>query len=126
MKLRLNGNSIRLRLGMSEVNTLVRDGSVVERVEFGPEVSPLIYELHTTDDIRFSATFEKGRMSILVPRSAVVDWAAGDGLSLRGSQPARGGTELSILIEKDLACRTRSSDVDLADTFPNPPDRADC
>lgn len=126
MKLRLNGNSIRLRLGRSEVETLVRDGRVSERVEFGPENSPaLIYELIAADIPRFSAELDDGIISISVPRKTAAEWASGDDLSMRGSQKIEGG-ELSILIEKDLACRTRDRDVDNADTFPTPPGQPDC
>jgi len=127
MKLRLNRNSIRLRLGKSEVESLLRDGRVSEKVDFGPDNSPnLVYELHTADIPQFSAVFDEGRISIGVPRMTAAEWASGDDLSLRGSQKIEGGSELSILIEKDLACRTRDRDVDNADTFPNPPNQPDC
>ncbi|MBK9155370.1 MAG: hypothetical protein IPM25_14345 [Chloracidobacterium sp.] len=126
MKLRLNANSLRLRLGMSEVDALVREGRVAERVDFGPDGAALVYEVRTADDPKFSAAFGEGGISIFAPRSAVVEWATGDELSLRGSQAARGGAELAILIEKDLACRTRENDRDNADAFPHPPNRPDC
>ena len=37
MKLRLHGDSVRLRLGPSEVQKLARGETVVEKTSFGPE-----------------------------------------------------------------------------------------
>lgn len=127
MKIRMRGNSIRLRLGRSEVEALCRGGQVEDRVEFGPLASDaLVYEIRTGDLPDVIASFEGGRITVVVPGTAAVEWAGGEGLSLSGSQPLGGGENLSILIEKDLACKSSDRAGGEPDAFPDPADAACC
>jgi hypothetical protein len=98
MKLRISGNSVRLRLKPSEVAQLAYAGLVEDRVEFAPD-SVLVYSLQAS------------------PRSAVPTacrWAASNDVSIEAQQDV-----LSILIEKDFRCAHKEEASD-TDVFPNP------
>ena len=109
MKLRILGNSVRLRLGQSEVKRLV-DGTVVEEsTEFSPG-NCLVYAVRPTSDAAaIECTFADGRMAISIPRDALQRWASGDDVAIEHTQ-----AKLRLVIEKDLQCEGRRD----ADAFP--------
>lgn len=122
MKLRIKGNSIRLRLGQSEVLRLARDGSIEESTAFGPfKQQAFTYALSVSPSERpIDASFVNGRIEIRVPRSVVDQWAATDQVVIEAVQRAGVGGELRILIEKDFACIDGASTESQADSFPHP------
>lgn len=121
MKLRIRGNSIRLRLLRGEVAKLVGDGEVSEKVGFGnsPE---FIYTLAVSDEVKeISARFEGNEIKILLPKAAAMNWAESDEVSLAAVQKTGDGEDvLKILVEKDFVCLERKDDPDNADAFPHP------
>ena len=119
MKLRVRGNSLRLRLGQGEVRRLVEEGFVEDRTEFGPRTPAFVYVLRVSDGTGIAATFEGGRITVSVPRAVARQWAAGGQVGLEGSQPA-GGEPLRILIEKDFECLDAAPGESQDDAFPNP------
>ena len=119
MKLRVRGNSLRLRLGRGEVRRLAEEGRVEERTEFGPGTRPLVYEVLAIDVPAISATFEDGRITVGVPRTLARQWAADDRVGIEGAQPT-GGEPLRILIEKDFECLDAPPGERQDDAFPNP------
>ncbi|MEQ1764007.1 MAG: hypothetical protein ABL984_12795, partial [Pyrinomonadaceae bacterium] len=65
MKLRIRGNSVRLRLTQSEVDQLSRTGKISESVEFGVASPGFSYQLSSTaDDTTMRATFEDDCLNI--------------------------------------------------------------
>jgi len=122
MKLRIRGNSLRLRLTRSEVSRLDESARVEEMIEFGPEPHQrLRYAIESsTDTSEITVSYDDGRILVQVPRSAVRQWSETDQISLGGEQPLAGNAKLSLLVEKDFACLTgREGDED-ADAFPHP------
>jgi hypothetical protein len=119
VKLRVRGNSLRLRLGQGEVRRLVAEGFVEERTEFAPGEPAFAYEVRVTDDPGIAASYEGGRITVSVPRATARQWAAGGQVGLEGSQPA-GGEPLRILIEKDFKCLDATPGESQDDAFPNP------
>jgi hypothetical protein len=116
MKLRIKGNSLRLRLTQSEVSLLFSDGKVEESVEFGTGPSSLVYRVETIDNAQdVSASFENGRLNVFIPKRLAPEWAATEKVSIE-----RADTVPSILIEKDFACLTPRPSEDESDMFPNP------
>lgn len=113
MKLRIRGNSIRLRLLKSEVAELSGKGSVSETTDFGG--SQLTYTLQSGSD-RIGASFHGGSITVTVPESEIREWAETD--EKIGIEAESNG--LTILIEKDFACPTRKDDPDNLDAFANP------
>jgi hypothetical protein len=104
MKLRLRGNSLRLRLVKSEVALLVENGLVAERLQFrtGPGFR---YSLELADTAAIGAHFENGHMQVFVPHAVAAQWAQSAAISLSAEEPLSDGTggTLKILIEKDFA-----------------------
>lgn len=113
MKLRIKGNSVRLRLTQSEVAKLSADGVVSETVSFGDRA--LGYEIRTDGDAAdVSVDLEGFSIVVFVPEMALNDWAKSDAVSIEHH-----GTP-SVLIEKDFACLSERKNEDDADAFPNP------
>jgi hypothetical protein len=125
MKIRIRGNSIRLRLLQSEVAELVEKGKVSETIRFGPkETEVLTYTLQISPAAeRIDATFENNEILVSLPENAAGNWIETDQVSLEGEKDLT-GDGLKILVEKDFVCLTRTKDPDNADAFPNPD--ADC
>lgn len=116
MKLRIRGNSIRLRLLKSEVARLAESGEVSESTDFGGGAK-LTYRLIVDSQAGdVAASFASGVISVNLPAAVAEEWAAND--EQVGIEAEIDG--LSILIEKDFACLTREDDPDNLDAFPNP------
>lgn len=119
MKLRIKGNSIRLRLLRSEVDRFAADGRISDEVRFGG--AELRYSLSMSDEIdSITVEFSHNEVAVLVPSAAARDWATGDAVGLETERQIGSGESLSILIEKDFACVDRPDDPDRVDAFPNP------
>ncbi len=115
MKLRMQANSVRLRLKRGEVEQLTRMGRVEERISFGGRDEVFQYVLETSRAISQPKAALSGRgLLVQVPVEAASDWARGNEVGIEAHQ---GG--LQILIEKDFAC-LNGTDEQNADTFPNP------
>lgn len=119
MKLRIKGNSIRLRLLRSEVERLASEGRVTDTTAFGG--NDLRYSVSTSDsEGSIQATFESGEIAVTIPASTAIDWAQGDLVGLGAEQAVGPSDTLSIVIEKDLVCVDRTDDPDREDAYPNP------
>lgn len=128
MKLRLKGNSLRLRLGRSEVSRLLDRGRLEESTTFGG-LSPqrFVYALTATAaEQGVSAGIEDGCVSVRVSIDVVRRWATTDELAISGSQPSGDGGVLRISIEKDLVCLDPASEESQEDAFPHPQSGALC
>ena len=121
MKLRIRGDSLRLRLKRGEVDQIAAGGSIVEETHFPDSV--LTYRLDVSEDDDMSANFERGSLVISLPKSKVSDWAGSDEVSLSAEQKLTGAGSLSLLVEKDFSClepgHHRDGEDD-EDTFPHP------
>jgi len=102
MKLRLRGNTLRLRLNQKEVERLAAGEVLREGIQF-PGSTSLSYLLKVAPQGEAQAFFEGGRIHIIAPRAPIADWAANDELGIYFSLPT-GATPLEIAIEKDLVC----------------------
>ncbi len=119
MKLRIRGDSLRLRLTQGEMRALSERGEVEDRISFPGEVR-LAYQLRISDDNNsISATYSSNLIQILVPRALAERWCATDLVTLSASQALTAG-ELRIVLEKDWACLAPREGEDEADNFPHP------
>lgn len=121
MKIRIQGNSIRLRLSQSDVKHFAETGVVEDRIQFG--LSPgesLVYRLEQGNDRQFSASFSHNQIRVQVPADAGADWAATEQVGMESEIPLDGNTRLRILVEKDFKCLTERAGEDESDNFPNP------
>ena len=121
MKLRIQGNSLRLRISKSELARFTETGRIEETVYFGPEPgSELTYILaRDGDGAGLDVEASAGRVKVLVPVGVARGWAESDQVSIDGVVDIGARGRLTILIEKDFACVDRR-DEENADTFPNP------
>jgi hypothetical protein len=134
MKLRIRGNSLRLRLLRGEVEQFGKTGRVEETIEFGAS-SParLSYILEADKNARQIAVhYADNQITVTVPKKAAQNWVESELVTLMSEQPIynaeQNGTDkndasenvLRILIEKDFVCLDRKDDPDNADAFPHP------
>jgi hypothetical protein len=115
MKLRVQGNSIRLRLSRREVALFGEAGRVEDRVEFGLGAA-LVYALERSDDAAPRAELHDSVLRVLLPQAVAREWATSDQVGVEG---AHGG--LTIVVEKDFKCLHKPGGlVEDEDGFPNP------
>lgn len=120
MKLRIRGNSIRLRLTRAEVATLTVRGEVAEKIEFGIG-NALGYRLGTSETAtECHAVLGEHGIAVFLPSSVASQWANSDQISIEADQALSAGQSLRILIEKDFACLVDRPGEDDSDAFPNP------
>ena len=122
MKLRIKGNSIRLRLTQTEVENFGTSGIVEECVDFGKENnSNFGYVLEKNSTQKLSASFTDGKIAVSVPKTVAENWVSTEEVGIEGVD----GT-LRILIEKDFACLNPRKGEDESDNFPHPESDKSC
>ena len=119
MKLRILGNSIRIRVSQAELARIVNEGQVEESVEFAGGTR-LTYRLRTAPAGPVSASFQGRCVSVDLPAAAVERWGHPEEVSVHGEQTLPGGGSLAILVEKDFVCLAPREGEDQSDLFPNP------
>ena len=118
MKLRLRGNTLRLRITRKEVERLSAGAPVVEQVPFGP--TALSYALAVDDVPELCARFEAGRIEVRIPRASAREWLDSDRVGVAASQEVGAGGPLQLLLEKDFACLKPRTGEDDSDAYPHP------
>jgi len=119
VKLRIKGDSLRLRLSQGEMRALAEQGEVVDQVSF-PGGTALGYRLRVdryNSDI--SATYKSNLIEILIPQALSERWCATDLVTLSAAATLAAG-ELRIVLEKDWACLAPREGEDESDNFPHP------
>lgn len=116
MKLRLRGNSVRLRVNRREVDGLAAGASLEQKVHFPGEAS-FSYVLEASKDARPGASFRQGVIRISAPHTLIQDWATGDSIGIYFELPANGAS-LTVAIEKDLECVDGSPEERDPEAFP--------
>ncbi len=114
MKLRIQGDSLRLRLVETEVNLLLKEGRVTSSTQFTE--GALTYSLEASADAdRVNASLNGSVIRVTIPASVVKAWAESSQVSIEGplQPPPR------VLIEKDFQCLHKPPD-DTPGAYPNP------
>ncbi len=121
MKLRIKGNSLRLRISRSEVTRLLDGDCLEETVRFAPEpCAKFTYALQQDRLVgRPTVHYAENRVAVLIPADQANAWGTTDEVGIAEDISLGDLGTLAILIEKDFACLDRS-DEDNHDTFPNP------
>jgi hypothetical protein len=121
MKLRLQSNSIRLRLKRGEVDQLAKLGRVEEKIVIGSgHDDVLVYVLQTSPKVFApQATLAAHTLLVELPIEQAQHWVSGDDIGIEAKVATGHGVELQILIEKDFACLNGDEEQN-RDTFPNP------
>ena len=116
MKLRIQGNSIRVRLTQTEVNNLGEGIDCISHLDF-PNGNRLSYRLSVATAL--ACDFSDNVITVSLPKTAVKAWATTDQVGIKGDLNLENGDKLSILVEKDFQCLTERAE-DESDLFPNP------
>lgn len=117
MKIRIKGNSIRIRLTRSEVDLFGKDGLIEEHTQFGP--SQLVYALKQQAQESMSASFENNTVTVLMPAVWAEEWINTERVGYESTMPLPGEEELYLLVEKDFVCLDNTTE-DQSDNYPNP------
>jgi hypothetical protein len=127
MKLRIERNSLRVRLSRSEVTRLLGGDCLEETIYFAPEIgAKLTYALRQEASVsRPAVQYAENRVVILMPTDQAITWGVTDQVGIAEDIRLGDLGSLALLIEKDFACLDRS-EKDNADTFPNPNAGAKC
>jgi hypothetical protein len=127
MKLRIKGDSLRVRVSRSEVARLLAGDCVEETVHFTPEArAKLTFTLQKEPALsRPTVQYTENRVAILLPGDQANAWGTTDQVGIAEDIGLGNLGSLAILIEKDFACLDRSLE-DNEDTFPNPNSGATC
>ena len=120
MKLRIRDNSVRLRLTRGEVDTLRDEGLVSARTGF-PGGREFHYVLESSPaSVSPGAFLSDSVMTVRLPETTVLAWAATEQVSIQGEQLLEDGETVGILVEKDFECLAPREGEDESDMFPHP------
>ena len=112
MKLRVHGNSVRLRLRRSEVERFGKEGQLEESLQIG--AGRLGYRLLRSAVTAVEADFEFGVLRIEVPAAEADAWVNGDEVGIYVQTPT-----VEVLLEKEFRRTSQKSELD-EDLYPNP------
>jgi len=121
MKLRILGNSLRLRVTRSELAQLQAGGRIEDCVRFStaPDAS-LIYALAiASSDVAVCVEYAPQHVTIVLNEAQLRSWSQPGEVGIYTSVDNGSDKGLQLTIEKDFACLDRSH-VSNSDTFPNP------
>ncbi len=118
MKIRIKGNSIRIRLTQTEVKNFADIGYIEEATEFID--NKLYYALAASPDVsELSAQMVGNKITLLVPENIAQNWITTDLVGFENKFDIGGGKKLFLLVEKDFVCLDNTFE-DQNDMFPNP------
>ena len=109
MKLRIRGNSLRLRVSKTELAKIAETGKVEDTVRFSSEQS-LRYGIEVRPTGAVTATFADAAILVTLPKARLDLWLRPNEVSVEGSQPIGRGKVLQILLEKDEARHGQTDD----------------
>ena len=112
MKIRINGNFVRLRLSQTEVDQFASKGQVGDAIQFGDR--SLMYQLLASDVEEVSVEFDGANISVQVPKTLGTQWTKTDLVGFENADQ----THVRILVEKDFQCLHKRPGEDESDNFP--------
>ncbi len=119
MKLRIQGNSLRLRLSQPEVAQFSKTGFVEDSTQFAPDVK-FTYTIESSSSLPEPlASYQDHWLRVQIPTAAAKEWFTTDRVGISHEQAIDSESMLSIVIEKDFQCLHGGEQRD-PDAFPNP------
>lgn len=119
MKIRIKGNSIRLRLTKTDVRNLKENGRVDEKTVLGKEQLFSYSLLKDENADAISAAFVNGSITVVLPKNEAKTLTETDEITVKGYQNNGEEGDLFLLIEKDLQCLDDTFE-DQNDMYENP------
>jgi hypothetical protein len=121
VKLRIQGNSIRLRVSRPDLARLLSFGRIEDIVHFGEEENACLkYVLeHSANVAKIAVRHVGTEVAIILPSHAAQSWAESDQVGIYAKHPLGKFGELAVIVEKDFPCGN-PADPENADKFPRP------
>jgi hypothetical protein len=119
MKLRIRGNSLRLRVSRTELLQIAEQGSAEDSIRFAPGTQ-WRYGIDVKPGSDVAALFSANSLRVVLPKARVDRWLDDREVAIEGQQPIGNGETLRILVEKDYTCLAPRTGEDDADLFVNP------
>ena len=118
MKLRIKGNSLRIRLTRSEVEKLANTGYLEEQTLFAN--NKLIYAVQSIDTgNELSAAMENNKITMFVPKTLINGWPENNVIGFNAKMPLIENDSLFLLLEKDFVCLDETTE-DQSHNYENP------
>ena len=127
MKLRIKGNSLRLRVSRSELTRFQAGGRIEETIHFtaAPEAT-LTYALESAlKPSPVTVRYGSREVTVILSKDRARVWGAQSEVGVYTNLDMGPAGSLEVVVEKDFACLDRS-DEDNSDTFANPLAGATC
>lgn len=118
MKLRIKGNSIRIRLTKSEVDAFGKEGYVEEQTNFGNSL--LTYALQSYNGENPDVSFANNSIIMHLPASMAKEWVETNKVGFEYNRELPNGDKLYLLVEKDFKCLDENITEDQSDSYDNP------
>jgi Family of unknown function (DUF7009) len=121
VKMRIKGNSLRLRISRSEVARLLTGERLEDTIHFAPQANAkLTYALEQESSVNTpTVRYTQNEVTVLLPAELANTWCLTDQVGIAECVSLGSMGTLDLLVEKDFACLDRS-DEDNQDTFANP------
>jgi len=121
LKLRIKGNSLRLRLTRSELERFALGDRIEETIQFSSaEHAKLTYALESSTGLKaVSVRYLPQDVTVILPEEQVLIWSDVNNVGVYANVDIGEAGVLEIAVEKDFACLD-GSDEDNRDTFANP------
>jgi hypothetical protein len=127
MKLRIKGNSLRLRLQRSEIAALQETGEVADQITFGPAAhQTLRYMIEVGEGDTIEVIYVPATLRVRMPRTDVETWATTDRVGFEATLENGTDDPLSVLLEKDFKCLVDRPGEDETDAYENPAGPGHC
>lgn len=120
MKIRIKGNSVRIRLTKTEVDKIGSEGYIEETTAFVS--GTLTYALESRPDKfghELSADFEHNTITMFIPEKMLHEWVHTGVVGYDTHMQLDNGETLYLLLEKDFKCLDETIE-DQSDNFDNP------
>ena len=118
MKLRIKGNSIRIRVTKTEVANFKKDGILNESTFFG--TNHFHYCMKRADDANeLYANYHDNCITVFIPQKIADEWTSTDMVGFNHKMPLGNDDHLFLLVEKDFVCLDNTFE-DQSDNYPNP------
>ena len=118
MKIRIKGNSIRLRLTKTEVDNFAANGFLEEKTEFGDTYFSYRME-NSPHHQELAAVYQGNLITVFIPTAIAQNWTSTELVGFENKMDIGNNKQLFLLVEKDFVCLDNTFE-DQSDNFPNP------
>lgn len=118
MKIRIKGNSVRLRLTKTEVDQFKQTGMVKEETCFAEHTFSYCLKKQGNGK-QLSASFENNSITVHMPEELATEWTTTEWVGYDNHMPLPNGQSLFLMVEKDFKCLDGTTE-DQSDMYDNP------